>query len=131
MERDIRRPVVNRRTQPSTLARHLSSPAKPTVEVLPKTTCDLTTGCVASGEPVRDTPPGCVVKASRLAIAAFLSRGIIWLDFWTPTLTDVGWMDLKKILKKFVPGVGRITFEVQRIFGVFVEMEIEMAIHID
>src|SRR5437867_10607018 len=43
--------------------------AKPTVELLPKTSCDLTTGCVPSGEPVRDVPPGCVVKANRLTVA--------------------------------------------------------------
>ena len=40
----------------------------PTAEVLPNASCAATTGCVASGEPVRDVPPGCVVNTSWLAV---------------------------------------------------------------
>src|SRR5438477_187265 len=36
----------------------------PTAEVLPNLSTDLTTGCVAKGEPVRETPPGNVVNTN-------------------------------------------------------------------
>src|SRR6267142_1616134 len=41
---------------------------RPTVEVLPNASCAATTGCVASGEPVR-MPFGCVVNTNWLAAA--------------------------------------------------------------
>ena len=41
----------------------------PTVEKLPNGSWAFTTGCVAKGEPVRDGPPGCVVKLKWLAPA--------------------------------------------------------------
>src|SRR6266536_832934 len=40
----------------------------PTVERLPNGSCDLRTGCVTSGDPVRETPPGWVVNTRRLAV---------------------------------------------------------------
>src|SRR2546422_5461670 len=40
----------------------------PTVERLPNWSCDTTTGWAASGEPVRDVPPGWVVNANWLAV---------------------------------------------------------------
>src|ERR1051326_4097197 len=42
----------------------------PTAEGLPKASRLLTTGWVANGEPVRDVPPGWVVKASWVAVFA-------------------------------------------------------------
>src|SRR5213593_2445016 len=32
----------------------------PTVERFPNGSCDLSTGCVTSGDPTREAPPGCV-----------------------------------------------------------------------
>src|SRR6266487_321822 len=40
----------------------------PTAEALPKASCDATAGWVASGEPVRDVPPGWVAITSWLAV---------------------------------------------------------------
>src|SRR2546428_3059126 len=40
----------------------------PTVERLPNGSCDLSTGCVASGDPTREAPPGCVVNTRRSAV---------------------------------------------------------------
>src|SRR6266481_1479791 len=41
----------------------------PMVEVLPNESCDLTTGWVASGEAVRERPPGGVLITNRTAVA--------------------------------------------------------------
>src|SRR5438093_5261289 len=41
----------------------------PAAEVLPNLSTDLTTGCVAKGEPVRETPPGNVVNTNWAAAA--------------------------------------------------------------
>src|SRR6266404_5304911 len=41
----------------------------PMVEVLPNGSCDLTTGWVASGEAVRERPPGGVLMTKRTAVA--------------------------------------------------------------
>src|SRR5438094_6866270 len=46
----------------------------PTVEKLPNGSWAFTTGCVAKGEPVRDGPPGCVVKVKWLAAAGPTTR---------------------------------------------------------
>src|SRR5438105_891192 len=43
----------------------------PIVEVLPNESCDLTTGCVASGEAVRERPPGGVLITNWTAAAGF------------------------------------------------------------
>src|SRR5207247_2654265 len=40
----------------------------PTVERLPNGSCDLRTGCVTSGDPVRERPPGWVVNTRRSAV---------------------------------------------------------------
>ena len=42
---------------------------RPTVERFPYGSRVLMTGCVAKGDPARDTPPGCVLKISRSAAA--------------------------------------------------------------
>ena len=40
----------------------------PTVETFPNGSCDLSTGCVASGDPTCEAPPGCVVNTRRSAV---------------------------------------------------------------
>src|SRR5205823_10023909 len=44
-------------------------PGKPVVERFANASHDLMTGWVAKIEPTRDTPPGCVLKVSRSAVA--------------------------------------------------------------
>src|SRR5436190_67328 len=46
---------------------------KPTAETLPNWSCDTTTGWTASGEPVRDAPPGWVVKTNCAAAAGLIA----------------------------------------------------------
>src|SRR6266487_3770617 len=48
---------------------------KPIVELLPKGSCDLTTGCVPKTEPAVALA-GLVVKASRSAVAALTAMGV-------------------------------------------------------
>src|SRR5258708_33269131 len=46
----------------------------PLVERFPNGSLLLTTGCVARGAPVRDTPPGCAVNTSRSAAGRFTPK---------------------------------------------------------
>src|ERR1043166_2738728 len=61
--------VPSREPEPEDKDRErLQLAGSPTADVLPNASRATTAGCVASGEPVRDVPPGWVVKASWLAV---------------------------------------------------------------
>ena len=60
---------------------------KPIVELLPKGSCDLTTGCVAKGEPAVALP-GWVVRANRSAAVALIAMLVEVAVLVSPTLLN-------------------------------------------